>query len=93
MAARNSTARGTPETQTLEQPIMSHHFEGQNTLWDELAEEALHYLELIKALKHLPANHPDRDILETALYGSLAHLEVHSREMNETIRLELEEEA
>jgi hypothetical protein len=90
MATRNSTARGTPET--LEQPIMSHHFEGQNTLWDELAEEAVHYLELIKALKQLPTNHPDRDILESALYGSLAHLEVHSWEMNKTIRLELEEE-
>ncbi len=91
MAARNTSTRGTPETQTLEQTIMPHHFEGQNTLWDELADEAAHYLELIKALKQLPANHPDRDILETALYGSLAHLEAHSREMNETIRLELED--
>ncbi len=93
MATRNNSTRGTPETQTIEQAVMPHHFEGQNTLWDELAEEAAHYLELIKALKQLPANHPDRDILETALYGSLAHLEAHSREMNETIRLELEEEA
>ena len=92
MATRNSTARGTPETQTIEQAVMPHHFEGQNTLWDELVDEAAHYLELIKALKHLPANHPDRDILETALYGSLAHLEVHSQVMNETIRLELEEQ-
>jgi hypothetical protein len=91
VATRNNSTRGTPETQTLDQPIMSHHFEGQNTLWDELAEEAAHYLELIKALKHLPANHPDRDILETALYGSIAHLEVHSQVMNETIRLELED--
>jgi hypothetical protein len=92
MATRNSTARGTPETQTLDHSVMPHHFEGQNTLWDELADEAAHYLELIKALKQLPVNHPDRDILETALYGSLAHLEVHSHVMNETIRLELEEE-
>jgi hypothetical protein len=91
MATRNNSTRRTPETQTIEQAVMPHHFEGQNTLWDELAEEAVHYLELIKALKNLPVNHPDRDILETALYGSIAHLEVHSQVMNETIRLDLED--
>jgi hypothetical protein len=92
MTTQNTSARATTETQTIQQAVMPHYFNGQNTLWDELAEDTAHYLELIKALKQLPANHPDRDILETALYGSLAHLEVHSREMNETIRLELEEQ-
>jgi hypothetical protein len=67
---------------------MAQHFGGQNTLWEELAEEAMHYLELIKALKQLPANHSDRDILETALYGSLSHLEIHAREMNAAIEAE-----
>jgi hypothetical protein len=88
MATRNTQARGTPETQTLDNPIMAQHFGGQNTLWEELAEEAMHYLELIKALKQLPANHSDRDILETALYGSLSHLEIHAREMNAAIEAE-----
>ncbi len=88
MATRNTSTRGTPETQTLDNPIMAQHFGGQNVLWEELAEEATHYLELIKALKQLPANHPDRDILETALYGSLSHLEIHAREMNAAIETE-----
>lgn len=90
MVTRNTSARGASETQTLENPIMPHHFDGQNALWEELAEEAMHYLELVKALKQLPANHPDRDILEAALYGSMAHLETHARAMNETMQKELE---
>ncbi len=90
MATRNSTTRGTPETQTLENPVMPYHFKGSNVLWDELAEEAQHYLELIQALKQLPQNHADREVLEVELYGSIAHLEVHAREMNETIQVELE---
>jgi hypothetical protein len=93
MATRNPTARATPETQTLEQPVMPHHFQSSNKHWDELAEEARHYLELIQALKQTPAEHPDREVLETALYGSLSHLEVQARVMNETINAELEVEA
>ena len=92
MATRNSTTRGTPETQTLENPVMPYHFKGSNVLWDELAEEAQHYLELIQALKQLPQNHADREVLEVALYGSVAHLEAHARELNEEIRVEMERE-
>ena len=69
---------------------MPHHFGGQNALWDELADEARHYLELIAALKQLPLQHADRDVLETALYGSIAHLEGHARVMGETMDAELE---
>jgi hypothetical protein len=92
MAARNPQARATPETQTLDQPVMAHHFGGKNVLWDELADEARHYLELVDALKKIPVDHPDRDVLETALYGSLSHLEIHARVMNETINADQESE-
>ena len=90
MATANIATRAEIETQTLEQPVMPHHFGGQNVLWNELADEARHYLELIAALKQLPSQHVDRDILEIALYGSIAHLEVHARGMGETMDAELE---
>lgn len=90
MATANIATRAEIETQTLQQPVMPHHFGGQNVLWDELADEARHYLELIAALKQLPPQHADRDVLETALYGSIAHLELHARVMSETIDAELE---
>jgi hypothetical protein len=93
MATRNPQARATPETQTLDQPVMAQHFKGKNTLWNELADEARHYLELVEALKKLPADHPDRDVLETSLYGSLSHLEIHARGMNEAINAEHESES
>ena len=91
MAAANTADRAEIETQTLEQPVMPHHFGGQNALWNELADEARHYLELIAALKQLPLQHADRDVLETALYGSIAHLEGHARVMGETMDAELEQ--
>ena len=46
--------------------------------------------DLIAALKQLPPQHADRDVLETALYGCIAHLEVHARVMGQTMDAELE---
>lgn len=91
MATANIATRAEIETQTLEQPVTPYHFGAQNILWDELADEARHYLELIAALKQLPSQHVDRDIFEIALYGSVAHLELHARGMGETMDAELEQ--
>ena len=90
MATANIATREEIETQTLEQPVMTHHFGGRNVPWDELADVARHYLELIAALKQLPPQNVDRKVLEIALYGSIAHLELHARVMGETMDAELE---
>ena len=47
--------------------------------------------DLIAALKKLPPRHADRDVLETALYSSIAHLELNARGMGETMDAELEQ--
>ena len=47
--------------------------------------------DLISALKKLPPQHADRDVLETALYSSIAHLELYARGMGETMDAELEQ--
>ena len=50
-----------------------------NPLWEELAEEAERYVQLVRRLKTLPQDDPERAELEGELYASLSHLAVHAR--------------
>ena len=50
-----------------------------NLLWQELAEEAERYAQLVRQLKRLPANAPRRTELEGEPYAALSHLAVHAR--------------
>ena len=52
-------------------------------VWDELAEEAQRYLELLKAWKDADA--AQRSALDAQLTDSLSHLRVHSQVMDDAI--------
>lgn len=56
-----------------------------NRLFDELTAEAERYLGIVLKLKALPLEHPDRAVLEEALFTSLTHLGTHARVSQEML--------
>ncbi len=56
----------------------------RNVLFEELAEEAELYLNLLEKLKRSPAE-AQREDLETELYASVNHLWIHAKLLVETI--------
>ena len=54
-------------------------------VWDELAEEASRYVELLERLKATPPGTSGREELEDELMGSLEHLQMHSQVLEEAV--------
>jgi hypothetical protein len=59
-------------------------------LWDELADEAERYAQLLAQLKRTPRSAPERAALERDLMDSLSHLRVHSEVLDEGVLEALE---
>lgn len=55
------------------------------SVWDELADEASRYVELLERLKASPSGAPGRDDLEAELMGSLEHLQMHSEVLERAV--------
>ncbi len=71
--------------------LLSYGRQTEDTLLKELADEAKHYLAILKRLKTLPAG-DERDEVEGDLYGSIAHLAVHSEQLREHLDRLVEKE-
>ena len=54
-------------------------------LWDELAQEAKRYGDLVSRLKSTGRGAGERDALEGELLESLAHLRVHAAVLDEAV--------
>lgn len=63
--------------------------------WQELAEEASIYTNLLQRLEHTPPDAPEREDLEDKIISSLAHLAVHSAVLYESVdqAIEADDEA
>ena len=59
-------------------------------VWDELAEEASRYVELLGQLKATPPGATEREELEDELMGSLEHLQMHSQVLEEAVTRAIE---
>ncbi len=60
--------------------------EGLERYIDELVEECARFIQLVAQLRQMPeAESPRRDQLETAFFGSLAHLKEHSASLSEWV--------
>ncbi len=59
-------------------------------VWDELAEEAQRFCDLLEKLKATPIGEPKRSELERAMLRSLEHLQIHAQVLEERVTDALE---
>jgi hypothetical protein len=59
-------------------------------VWDELAEEARRFCDLLEKLKATPVGVPKRSELERAMLRSLEHLQIHAHVLEERVTDALE---
>lgn len=76
----------------LSHPVLTLPGVMGNLFWQELAEEARVYSDLLKRLERAPPDAPEREALEDAIVSSLAHLASHSAVLYESVDKAIEAE-